>query len=132
MVLRVGIKVSLAACNGRHHALVFQAQFPPGFVVTLGIDLAGKNFPTPLINQQTKRQECHAIQCLFQQNRNVSFRRRHFVEQANLLQILRRVRQCDGVANRFVEAVVGPVLEKERLALVSALIEIVSQFVMDG
>src|SRR5206468_4387907 len=50
VVLRVGIKVSLAACNGRHHALVFQAQFPPGFVVTLGIDLAGKNFPTPLIN----------------------------------------------------------------------------------
>ncbi len=53
-------------------------------------------------------------------------------QQPDLLQVLRRHRQRDGVANRFVESVVGAVAEQKRLLVVSALVEVVAQLVMDG
>ena len=49
-----------------------------------------------------------------------------------LHQVLRRDRQRDGVADGFVESVVGAVAEQERLLVVGALVEVVAQLVMDG
>ena len=53
-------------------------------------------------------------------------------EEADPDQIFRRDRQRDRVADRLVKAVVGAVAEEHRLPLVGALVEVVSQLVVDG
>ena len=55
-----------------------------------------------------------------------------FRQQANLVQVFGRDRQRDGIADGFVEAVIGAVLEQERLILVGALVEVVAEFVVNG
>ena len=131
MVLRAGIEIGLGARYRRNDALILLAAFPPRCVVVGGLDLAAENLPAPLVDQQAERQNATLSSAL----RSSSACRRSagtVVEQADLVQILGRHRQRDGVADGFVEAVVGAVLEQERLVLVGALVEVVAQLVMDG
>ena len=72
------------------------------------------------------------VERLLQQLGNIVTGLRNLVEQADLLQILRRDRERDGVADGLVEAVIGAVLEQERLVFVGALVEVVPEFVVDG
>jgi len=48
------------------------------------------------------------------------------------VQVFGRDRQRDGIADRLVEAVIGSVLKHEWLIFVGALVEVVSEFVVDG
>jgi hypothetical protein len=54
-----------------------------------------------------------------------------FGDQTDLLQVFRRDRQGDEIPDGFVEAVMGAVLVEVRLILVGALVEIVTEFVVD-
>ncbi len=55
-----------------------------------------------------------------------------FVQQTQLHQVFRRDRKRDRVADCLVKAIVGAVAEQHRLLVVSALVEVVAQFVVDG
>ena len=67
-----------------------------------------------------------------QQEPRVLGRIGRLLQQADFHQVLRRHRQRDRIADRFVEAVIGAVAEQERLLVIGALIEVVTQLVMDG
>ena len=113
VILRAGIEIRLAAIHRRRNALILQPQRPPGFVVVLRRDLAGKNFPAPLVDQQSEGQERDFVQRLLQQQPECRRFRRNFVEQADLLQIFRRDGQRDGIADGLMKSVIGAVLETE-------------------
>ena len=131
MVLRAGIKIGFRALHGRHYALVLPPQFPPRFVVLLRLHLVRKYFPAPLVHQQPKRQEGYFLQRLLQQIVNIAGRRRHGVNQTDLLEVFGRDGKRDRISHCLVKAVVGAVLEKRRLPIVRALVEVVPQLVMD-
>src|SRR5262249_51418667 len=131
VTFRSGIEVGFAARNGRYNALILRTQLPPGFFVLRGRNFAGKNLPAPLVDQQSKRQECHALDRALQQKVDVARRRRLFANQTELFQIRRRDGKRDGVSYSLMEAVVGAILEKRWLLAVRALVKIVTQFVVD-
>ena len=97
----------------------------------VGRDLSREDLPAPLVDQQTEWQEGDLVERSREQQADVARRRRGLVEQADLHQVLRRDRQRDGVADGFVEAVVGAVAEERRQRVVGALIEVVAQLVVD-
>ena len=55
VILGAGVEIGLGAARGRRDPLVLLAKLPPGLVVLLGRNLAGKDFPPPLIDHQSKR-----------------------------------------------------------------------------
>src|SRR5947209_15723469 len=57
VIFRSGIEKFLAARGNGRDPLIFQAKIPPGFVVILGLDFSGENFPPPLVDQQSKRKD---------------------------------------------------------------------------
>src|SRR6266849_246370 len=117
----------LAPGNGRRDALVLEAQLPPRLVVFLRRHFSREDLPAPLVDQQTERQEGDLLQRLLEQQADVFGRIRRLLQKSELRKILRRDRQRDGVADRFMEAVIGAVPEKERLLVVGSLVEIVPQ-----
>src|SRR5262249_54940768 len=83
-------------------------------------------------DQQSEWKKRDFVERLLQQQGNIGLSRRNVVEQADLLEILRCDRKRDRVADRLMKAVVRTVLEEKRLVLVGALIEIVTEFMMNG
>ena len=132
MIFRAGIEIGLAAFLRRHDALIFELQFPPGFVVIRRLDLSRENFPAPLIDQKPERQKCHFIERVLHQECDIAGIARHLLEQSNFVQIVRGNRKRDGVADGFVESVIRAILKKRRKLVISALIKIVPQLVMNG
>ena len=132
MILRAWIEIGFGTLHRRRHALVFQTQLPPRLVVFLGRNLAGEHLPSPFVDHQRERQERDLLQSLVQQQPQVFGTVRHAFEQSDLLQILGRHRQRDGVADRLVKSVIGAVPKQKRLLIVGALVEVMSQLVMDG
>src|SRR5438309_12059081 len=61
-----------------------------------------------------------------------AFSGRHRVEQADLLQILRRDGQRDGVADGLVKSVICAIHEQIWLVLICTLIKVVPKFVVNG
>src|SRR5205823_12081526 len=104
---------------------------PPRFAVSRRRDLAGEHLPPPLIDEQTERQERDLVERARHQQADVARRVGRLVEQPDPHEVLRRDRQRDGVADRFVEAVVRAVAEEHRQILVGALIEVVPELVVD-
>src|SRR5580704_10093137 len=131
VVLCAGIEVGFAARDGRRDALILLAKFPPRFVVVGGLDLAGENFPAPLVDDQSEGQKRYLFKRLAEEIVGVAGRWRHSVDQADGLQVFRRDGERDGVANGFVEAVVGAATEERRQLVVGALVVIVAKLVVD-
>ena len=131
MILRSRIEVGFAARHWRRDALVLLAHLPPCLVVIGGLDLAAEHLPPPLVDEQSERQERDFVQRHMQQVAGV-IGLRNRCQQANLVEVLGRDGQRDSIANGLVEPVIGAALEQERLLLVGALIEVVSQLVVDG
>src|SRR5713101_7090629 len=131
VILRAGIEVGLGSWNRRGYPLIFTAKFPPGFVVIGGLDFARENFPAPLVDQQAERKEGDFLERALEQQGDVSGRRRNAIDQADFLQVFRRNREGDGIADGFVETVVGAVLEKRRQVVVRTLVEIVAELVVN-
>jgi len=132
VILCARVEILIATLHRRRHALIFQAQVPPGFVIGAGLDLSGEHLPPPFVDGQAEGQKRNFIERLPEQYGDVRVRGRNGFKQSDFLQILGRDGQCYRVANGFVEPVVGAILEQERLVLVSALIKIVPKLVMDG
>src|SRR5690606_33990527 len=116
VVLGTRVEELLAARLHRGHALVARLQLPPGLVVAVRGDRAVEHAPAPAVDHQPERQERDLGQGhahLGVDQRLVALRLA--LDQADRLQVLRRHRQHDGVADGLVEAVVGAVLEQRRL-----------------
>ena len=109
MIFRAGIEIGFGARDGRSDALIFQAKIPPGFVVIVGLDLTGENFPAPFVDHQAERKKRDFLERLLQQVIDVAGGGRNGVDQADLFQIFGSDGERDGVANGFVETIVGAV-----------------------
>src|SRR5262249_1696586 len=131
VVFGARIEVFLASWNGRRYTLVFLTKLPPSFIILFWRDLTGKHFPAPLVDQQSERQERNLLQRCLQQKTNVFRGIRSLVQQTQLHEILWSDRQSDCISDSLVETIVSAVAEQHRLAVVGALIEVVSQFVVD-
>ena len=59
-----------SAARGRH-ALVLEAKVPPGSVVRIGLDLAGKDLPAPLVDQQPEGEERDFVERARQQETDI-------------------------------------------------------------
>src|SRR3989442_6982122 len=101
------------------------------FCCNLGLDLSGKDFPTPLIDQETEWQERDLLERLIEEQSDIAGRIGRLIEQSDLHEIFRRDGQRDRVADRFMKTIVRTIAEQERLILVCALIKVVAQFVMN-
>jgi hypothetical protein len=112
--------------------LILLPKLPPRLVVLPRRDLAVEHFPAPLIDHQSKRQEGNFLQRPIEQQPDILRRVRRLVEKSKLNQILGRDRKRDGIADGFVESVVGAVAEQQRQLVVGALIKVVTQLMMDG
>src|SRR5471032_1165541 len=123
----VGVEIGRAL-----HAHILLAQLPPALVVIGRLGFAGVDIPAPLVDRVRERQDRHLAQGALQQLADVGVGLRRLVHQADLLQVIRRDRQRDGVADRFVEAVVGAVAEQEGLLVIREEVVDVSQLVVDG
>ena len=97
-----------------------------------GLILPEKTSQRHLSIEQAERQKRDFFECGVEQIFGVAGRRRDGVDQADLLQVIGRNGKRDGVADGFVETVIGAILEKRRLIFVGALVEIVAEFVVDG
>src|SRR6185295_9088662 len=87
MIFGASVKVLFAARRRRRQSLILRAQIPPAFVVVLWFDFAGENFPTPLIDEITKRQKRNFIERTLQQKSNVRVLVRHLIDQTDLLKV---------------------------------------------
>ncbi|MNS68127.1 hypothetical protein D3C72_1013970 [compost metagenome] len=133
VVLGTRVEEFLATGAGRCHALVLGLQVPPGLVVVVRGDRTIEHAPAPAVDHQPERQERHARQrhahlvvddCLAALGRRV--------HQPDRTEVLRRHRQHDGVADRFMEAIVGTALEQRRQRVVGQVVIDVAQLVVDG
>ena len=131
VILGARIKELVAAGRDWSDALILQSKFPPRFVVILGFNFAGKDFPPPLIDEQAKRQKCNLLERPAEQKSDVARSIGRFIDQTDLDEIFGRNRQRNGVADCFVEPVVRAIAEDDGQIFVSALIEVVAQFVVD-
>jgi hypothetical protein len=59
-----GSKIAFGASYRRRDALVFQAEIPPGLVVVFRLDLAGEDFPAPLIDHKPEGKEGDLVERL--------------------------------------------------------------------
>ncbi len=57
VILGAGVEIALAAGHGRSYALILLPELPPSLVVLFRRNLAGENFPAPLVDQQPEGQE---------------------------------------------------------------------------
>ena len=57
VVLRTRIEIGFRARHGRHDALVFEAQVPPGLVVFARLDAAVEHAPAPFVDEFAEGQE---------------------------------------------------------------------------
>ncbi len=126
------IEIRFRALHWRGHALIFLAQFPPSLVVVLGLDLTGEDAPAPLVDQQSEWQERDLLQRLVHEQAEVGIRAGHLTDEVDLLQVLGSDGQGNGIADGFVKTVIGTVFEQEQLLTISALVEVVSEFVVDS
>ncbi len=94
--------------------------------------LAREHLPAPLVDQLAERQERDlgqgALHLRVDQRLLVVL---HLLDQADLLQVLRRDRQGDGVADRLVEAIMRAALVQLRLLVVVQEIIDVAHLVVD-
>ena len=63
VILASGIKIIFSAIHWRLDSLVLSPQLPPLGVVVLFSNSSTENLPTPLVDQETVRQERHLHQC---------------------------------------------------------------------
>src|SRR6266850_3028155 len=131
MILRARIKIPFRSLYRRRNPLVLLPQFPPRFIVVLRLHFSAEHFPAPLVHQQAKRQERDLLQRLLQQVINVTGGRRHRVNQSEFLQVIRRHGKRNRVSHRLVKSVVRAVLKERRLRVVSPLVKVMSQFVVN-
>ena len=111
MIFGAGVEVGLGTFRRRRDALIFAAQVPPRLIVFVGRNFAGEDFPAPLIDEQSERQEGDLLESLVQQQADVLRGIGRFVEQPQLHQIIGRHGEGDGVADGLMEAVIGAVAE---------------------
>ncbi len=133
VVLRARVEEFFATGAGRGHALVLGLQVPPRLVVVVGGDRAIEHAPAPAVDHQPERQERHARERhahLVVDDRFAAFGRR--IDQADRAEVLGRHRQHDGIADRFVETIVGTALEQRRQRVVGQVVIDVAQLVVDG
>jgi hypothetical protein len=83
-------QIGFGAGYRRGDALIFEAQIPPGLIVVFRLDFSGEDFPAPLIDDQTERQEGDLVESLTQKDGNIGLGWRKGFEQSNLLQIFQR------------------------------------------
>ena len=57
--LGTGIEIRFCPRHRWSDSLILQPQCPPFGVVLFRLNLAGENFPAPLVDGQSERQECH-------------------------------------------------------------------------
>src|SRR5437660_4418496 len=132
VILGRRIKICLTALYRRSYALIFLFQLPPRLVVILRLDLAGKDAPAPLINEQSEGQKRDFFQRLVHEQTQIAFRPGYLRDHIDLLEVLGCDGKGDGVADRLVEAVIRAVLEQDRLLTVSTLVHVVPQFMVDS
>ena len=89
VIFCAGIEIGFGTGDGRRNALILQAKIPPGFVVVVGLDLAGEHFPAPLVDDEAKWKEGDFFEGLLQEVVDIAGGRRDGVDQADLLQIFR-------------------------------------------
>ncbi len=131
VVFRARIEVLFRARDGRHDALVLAAQFPPRCVVVLGLDLAREDLPAPLVDELAEGQECDLVERHLHLLIDDEFLARLDVaDQVDRMQVPGRHRQVDGVADRFVKAVVRTALEHVREVAVPEVVIDVSELVV--
>src|SRR5262245_52123022 len=102
VILRSRIKELVTARGDRSNALVFQAKVPPGLVVVFRFDFTGKDFPSPLIDQQTEWKECNFFQGAIEQQADIARRIGRFIEETDSDQVLRCDRECNRIADGFM------------------------------
>src|SRR5205823_10173151 len=83
-------------------------------------------------DHQPEREKRNLLQGLMQQQANVLRAVGDLIQQAQLDQVFGRDGKRDGIAHGLVETVVGAVAERWRQLVISALVEIVAQFVVNG
>src|SRR5437588_6718697 len=119
VILGRGIKICLTALYRRSDALIFLFQLPPRLVVILRLDLAGKDAPAPLINEQSEGQKRDFFQRLVHEQTQITFRPAYLRHHIDLLEVLGSDGKCDGLADRLVEAVTRAAADRDRLLPVS-------------
>ncbi len=132
VVLGARIEVFLRARDRRGDALIVFTQLPPAGIVLIRLNLAGEDFPAPLIDKLAPGQEHDLIQRPLHLRIDHGFRvrllRRH---EADLVQMRGRERQRHRIADRFVESVVRRALEHRRQVFVVQVVVDVAEFVVD-
>jgi len=99
--------VGIEAGYGRHHTLVLELQFPPVIDVVSRPHTTGEYIPAPFVDEQAERQERDLVerqrQLLVDRGLGILF---DPSQQTLGLQVTRRHRQHDGVADRLMEAII--------------------------
>ena len=80
VILRAGIEKFFSARADRRDALILQPKIPPRLVVILRLDLSGKNFPPPLIDQQTEWKKRDLLESLIEEQADIPRSVRRFTE----------------------------------------------------
>src|SRR5882672_2709648 len=123
VILRARVEVLFGAAVRRGDALVLAAQFPPRSVVVLGLDLARENLPAPLVDELAEGQEGDLVERHLHLLIDDEFLARLDVaDKVDRMQVPRRHRQVDRVADRFVETVVRTALEHVRQVAVPEVV----------
>ena len=127
-----GVERVCGARDRRRDTLILAAEIDPGLVVLRGARLAAEDLPAPLVDLDGEGQEGDLLQRTVHQQADVGGGCRNLVDEAELLEVFRRNREGDEIADGFVEAVIRAVLEEQVLILVGALVEVVAELVVDG
>ena len=80
MIFASGIKVIFCPFHSRFYSLVLSPQLSPRGIATLISDLTAKNFPSPLVDQESERKESHVAQSHLHQGVYVGFYKTKFKE----------------------------------------------------
>ena len=80
VILGAGIEKFFSARADRRDALILQPKIPPRLVVILRLDLSGKNFLPPLIDQQTEWKKRDLLESLIEEQADIPRSVRRFTE----------------------------------------------------
>ena len=80
MIFASGIKVIFCPFHSRFYSLVLSPQLSPRGIATLISDLTAKNFPSPLVDQESERKESHLAESHLHQGVYVGFYKPKFKE----------------------------------------------------
>ena len=133
VVLGARIEVLFRARDRRRYALVPGAQRPPGLVVVRGRRLPAEHVPAPLVDQLAEGKERdlgeRVLHLEVDHRLLIALDRR---DEPQLLEVSRRHREHQRVADGLVEAVVRSALIEEPQLVIGMEVVVVPELVVDG